>query len=90
MEPHTHIKKMIDGEVNMFKEKSKMKYSSPLAKGNHPELDKTEFLDEICIQIFQSLVVSLQWFISIGLLDITTAMMTLSVVLKVKIDVCHI
>ena len=78
MAPRKYIEKMIDGYTHMFKEKPKMKYSSPLEKGDHPEMDTTEFLDEVGIQMYQSLVGSLQWAVSIGRIDITTAVMTLS------------
>ena len=69
---------MIDGYINMFKEKPKMKFSLPLEKNDHPELDTSELIDEKCIQQYQSLVGSLQWAFSIGRIDITTAVMTLS------------
>ena len=78
MAPRKYIEKMIDGYINMFKEKPKMKYSSPLEKNDHPEVDTSELLDEKGIQQYQSLVGSLQWAVSIGRIDITTAVMTLS------------
>ena len=78
MAPRKYIDKMIDGYFNMFGEKPRTRYSSPLEKGNHPELDTSELLDESGIQKYQSLVGSLQWAVSIGRLDITTAVMTLS------------
>ena len=78
MAPRKYIDKMIDGYFNMFGEKPRTRYSSPLEKGDHPELDTSELLDESGIQKYQSLVGSLQWAVSIGRLDITTAVMTLS------------
>ena len=78
MAPRKYIDKMIDGYSNMFGEKPRTRYSSPLEKGDHPELDTSELLDESGIQKYQSLVGSLQWAVSIGRLDITTAVMTLS------------
>ena len=78
MAPCKYIDKMIDGYFNMFGEKPRTRYSSPLEKGDHPELDTSELLDESGIQKYQSLVGSLQWAVSIGRLDITTAVMTLS------------
>ena len=80
MAPRKYVEKMIDGYINMFgeKPKTKAKCSSPLEKGDHPELDVTDFLDETGIQKYQSIVGSLQWAVSIGRMDVTTAVMTLS------------
>ena len=78
MAPLKYIEKMVDGYYNMFGEKPKTKYSSPLEKGDHPELDDSELLDQSGIAKYQSLIGSLQWAISLGRLDITTAVMTLS------------
>jgi hypothetical protein len=55
-----------------------MKYSSPLEKGDHPETNDMEFLDAIGTQQYQSLTGALQWSVSIGQFDITTAVMTMS------------
>ena len=62
----------------MFGEKPRIRYSSPLEKGDHPELDKSELFDETRIQQYQSLIGSLQWAVSIGRIDIATSVMTLS------------
>ena len=51
---------------------------SPLDKGDHPEVDLSDLLDEKGIQQYQSLVGVMQWAVSIGRLDITTAVMTMS------------
>jgi hypothetical protein len=51
---------------------------SPLEKGDHPELDTSELLDPEGIQQYQSLVGSMQWAVSLGRMDIATAVMTLS------------
>ena len=42
------------------------KVTSPLDPGDHPELDTSEFLDEDGVEIYQSLIGSMQWAISIG------------------------
>ena len=72
------FEKMIDGYKTLFKSKPKVNVSSPLEKGDHPELDQSEFLDDEGISIYQSLIGSLQWAVSLGRLDIMTAVMTLS------------
>ena len=51
---------------------------SPLVKGDHPELDKSDLLDLEQTQIYQSLIGSLQWTTQIGRFDVCTAVMTLS------------
>jgi len=51
---------------------------SPIVQGNHPELDTSELLNDAGVQMYQSLIGSLQWAIQIGRFDIATAVMTLS------------
>ena len=46
MAPCKNIEKMIAGYFNMFGDKPRTRYSSPLEKGDHPELDTSELLDE--------------------------------------------
>ena len=53
-------------------------YKTPLEPNDHPELDLSPELDEDGIQKHQSLIGSLQWAASLGRLDITTAVMTMS------------
>ena len=73
-----YIDRMVESYQNMFGEKPKRNIRSPLEKGDHPELDTSELLDQNGIQQFQSLIGSLQWALSIGRVDIATAVMTLS------------
>jgi hypothetical protein len=60
---------MIDTYVQLYGEKPR-KASSPLEQNDHPEMDET--------QQFQSLIGAMQWAVSIGRLDIATALMSLS------------
>ena len=78
MAPCKYIKCMTSAYKRMFGEKPKMSCYSPLKKGDHPELDDTELLDQEGIQQYQSLIGMLQWSISLGRLDIATAVMTMS------------
>jgi hypothetical protein len=78
MAPRKYIEKMLDNYERMFGEKPRLNIHSPLEKGDHPELDVSEFLDEDGVQQYQSIIGSLQWSISLGRLDICTAVMTLS------------
>ena len=70
---------MIDTYEFMFGYKPKMNVSSPLEKGDHPEINTMELvLDQEGIQNYQSLIGAMQWAVSIGRIDITTAVMSLS------------
>jgi hypothetical protein len=72
------IEKMVGTYEKFFGEKPKQNVTSPLEKGDHPELDTSELLDSQGINMYQSLIGSLQWAVSIGRFDIHTAVMTLS------------
>ena len=78
MTPRTYVQKIIGNYFRLFGEQPKNNVWSPLTKGDHPELDTTEELDMDGIKVYQSLLGALQWAISIGRLDIATAVMTLS------------
>jgi hypothetical protein len=73
-----YIEKMISTYEKYFGEKPKHNVTSPLEKGDHPELDTSELLDSQGITVYQSLIGALQWAVSIGRFDIHTAVMTLS------------
>ena len=76
--PKRYIEKLIDIYKNTFGVKPKLNISSPLEKGDHPELDTSELLDQDGIQKYQSLIGALQWTVSLGRIDVNTAVMTLS------------
>ena len=78
MAPRKYIEKMLGTYERMFGEQPKQVYSSPLEKGDHPEMDTSDLLDATGITNYQSLIGALQWAVSIGRLDITTAVMTLA------------
>jgi hypothetical protein len=78
MAPWKYIDKMMVNYEHMFGEKPKQTYHSPLEKGDHPELDNLELLKPEDVTKYQSVIGSLQWAISLGRLDVTTAVMTLS------------
>ena len=59
--PKKYIEKMVDGYKTMFGANPKGNVSSPLEKGDHPEIDDTHLLDEDGIAKYQSLIGSLQW-----------------------------
>ena len=78
MAPKRYIDRMINTYEQMFGCKPKTVYSSPLERGDHPELDVSEELGPEGIKQYQSLIGAAQWLISLGRLDIATAVMTLS------------
>ena len=78
MAPKKYIEKMVNNFVLLFGHKPTQAVTSPLEKGDHPELDTSELLDNKGIQLYQSLIGGLQWAISLGRFDISTAVMTLS------------
>ena len=50
----------------MFGESPKQNVTSPLEKGDHPETDTSDLLDEDDVKKYQSLIGSYQWAVSIG------------------------
>ena len=50
MAPKKYIEKMIMSYETMFGEKPSTKVHSPLEKGDHPELDTSELLDQNGVQ----------------------------------------
>ena len=69
---------MVDCYYDMFGTKPKLSFSSPLEKGGYPELDTSENLDSDGIQKHQSMIGAIKWAVSLGRLDVNTAVMTLA------------
>jgi hypothetical protein len=78
MGPKKYVQRMVDTYERMFGSKPKTSVSSPLEKGDHPELDISEELGPEGVRQFQSLVGAAQWLVSLGRFDIATAVMTMS------------
>jgi hypothetical protein len=74
--PRKYIIKLIDQYENMFRCKPRQ-YISSLEKGDHPEKDQTEVLDNNAIKQYQTMIGCLQWAVSLGQFDIQTATMTM-------------
>jgi hypothetical protein len=53
-------------------------YTSPLEKGDQPEIDQSDELDIKGIKRYQTMIGCLQWAVSVGRIDIQTAVMTMS------------
>ena len=75
--PRKYVINMVETYQRLFGQAPK-EYTSPLEKGDHPELDDSEFLSLEDTKKYQSMIGALQWVIQIGRLDITTACMTMS------------
>jgi hypothetical protein len=78
MAPRKYVEKLTETYVRHFGTKPSTTVTSPIEKGDHPELDTTEFLDPDDVTLYQSMIGALQWAVSIGRFDIQTAVMTLS------------
>ena len=76
--PRECIEKMEDSYLHMFGEKPKQICASPLEKGDHPELDTAEHLDQDDIEKYQSITGAIQWAASLGRLDANAAAATLA------------
>ena len=57
----------------MFGSALKTLYLSPLERGDHPELDTSDELNEDDTKKYQSLIGALQWVVTLGCFDIGTA-----------------
>ena len=77
MDPGKYINQMIDSYKQHFRVKPDMKHRSPLQEGDHPELDTAPFLYEDGKEIYQSLIGSGQWNMSIGRFDTHSAFMSM-------------
>ena len=75
--PKKYLTKVMDQIENMFGHKPR-EYTSPLEKGDHPEIETSEELDEEGIKKYQTMIGCLQWAVSLGRFDIQTAIMTMS------------
>ena len=69
---------MVDNYCNIFGTKPTLSFSSPLEKNDHPELDNSECLDSEGIKKNQSMIVTIQWAVYLGMLDVNTAVMNLA------------
>ena len=76
--PKNHIDKMVDCCYNMFGTKTNLNFSLPLERGGHPELDTSEHLHLDEVSQHQSMISANQWAISLGRLDVKTAVMNLA------------
>ena len=72
----TYVKRIINQSESIFGELPK-EYTSPIDKADHPELDTTDELPLEKIRLYQSLIGSFQWAVSLGRYDIFCVTMTM-------------
>jgi hypothetical protein len=58
--------------------RKRIEYTCPLEKGDHPEIDDSEELNQNGIRQYQAIIGCLQWAVSLGRFDIQTATMIMS------------
>jgi Reverse transcriptase (RNA-dependent DNA polymerase) len=76
--PTKYIDKLVKSYEKSFDMKPNTGATSPLEKGDHPELDTSELCYTEQIAQYQSMIGALQWIVTIGRFDIVTAVMTMS------------
>ena len=81
LEPKKYIERIIQSYEQHFGQKPKTDSayaSSPLEKGDNPELDTSDLCSAEDRERYQSLLGALQWLVTLGRFDIATAVMTMS------------
>jgi hypothetical protein len=73
-----YIEKLTMNCEQIFGQQPKQNASSPLENRDHPETDSSNLLDAKSTQMYQSIIGALQWMVTIGLFEITTAVMIMS------------
>jgi hypothetical protein len=73
----TYINKMLANYTKLFELPPKG-YSSPMADGDHPELDVTPECNQDEIRMYQSLIGALQWAVTLGRFDILAGVTAMS------------
>jgi hypothetical protein len=74
--PRKYIEQMLSNYERLFNEMPR-KYSSPLEKNDHPEIDDSQFLEAEGVTIYQSMIGALQWCVSLGRFEILTPIMSM-------------
>jgi hypothetical protein len=71
------LKTMLINYKTMFGSKCK-ENSTPMAEKDHPEIDDSEFLDNLGIKQYQSLIGTLLWLVTLGHFHIHLGVATMS------------
>lgn len=70
-----YIEKMKETYFQLFGEQPHFK-KSPMEPNAHPELDNSEFCNDVGTKIYHSLIGDVQWAVSLGRIDIMVHVMT--------------
>ena len=73
-----YISKILGTFKHMFPGETLKKQSSPIIKGDHPELDDSEFVSEEEQGKYMSMVGTPQWLVTLRRFDVAIAVSTLS------------
>ena len=73
-----YVSKILSTYECMFPGETLKKQASPIHKGDHPELDDSEFVSEEDKAKYMSMIGTAQWLITLGRFDITITVSTLS------------
>jgi hypothetical protein len=76
--PTKYIDKLVKNYEKTFGMKPNTSVTSPLEKGDHPELDTSELCSSDQIAQYHPMLGVLQWIVTIGHFDSHTAAMTMS------------
>jgi hypothetical protein len=74
----TYVKRIITVYEQMFGQPPPKGITAPMDPKDHPELDESELLDEQGMHMYWSLIGMLQWAVTLGRIEIATAVMTMS------------
>jgi len=78
MGPVRYIERMAEGYERTYGTRPKLTYRSPLEPNDHPEIDDTPLLEVDSIKQDQSMIGALQWCVTLGRIDIHSAVTTMS------------
>jgi len=78
MSPMKYVERIVEDFGKRIGKISQKKYLSPLVPNDHPDVDESPLLDIEGIKLYQSLIGSFQWDVSIGRIDIVTPTMTMA------------
>ena len=77
-QPKKYSDRLVDSYHSMFKQEPPKNMRTPLDKNDHTELDDTELLTGKSIQHYFTMVVQLQWLVTLGRFDIPAQVTTMS------------
>ena len=77
-QPEKYISILLSTYEHIFPGELLKKQSSTILKGDHPELDDSEFISEEDKAKYMSMIRTAQWLVTLGRIDITINASTLS------------